>query len=174
MDLSKIMTISGKPGLYKMIAETRNGFVVESLLDGRKMPVFPTDRSSILEDISVFTMEKDVPLKNILWKIYELKEGKPALDAKQATPDEIRQAFEEVLPDYDKDRVYISDMKKIFTWYGILLEKDMISKPEDPDAGEEESADSGTDAEDKKETSPENEKTKSDKPGTSTGKKSSK
>lgn len=174
MDLSKIMTISGKPGLYKMIAETRNGFVAESLLDGRKIPVFPTDRSSILEDISVFTLEKDVPLKNVLWKIYEQNDGKPAINAKQATPDEIRQAFEEILPDYDKDRVYISDMKKIFIWYGILLEKDMISKPEDPEVGEEENTDTGTDTEDKKDTSQDKEKPDGGKAGTTTGKKSSK
>lgn len=143
MDLSKIMTVSGKPGLYKVVAQTRNGLIVESFQDGKRMPVFATDRSSALEDISVFTHEKDMPLKQVLWAIYQKYEGKEGPDPK-SSPDEMRAAFEEVLPDYDKDRVHVSDMKKIFTWYRILLAEDMISDPdegaddaEDKAAGEE-------------------------------------
>ncbi len=155
MDLSKIMTVSGKPGLYKVIAQTRNGLIVESMQDGKRMPVFATDRSSALEDISVFTYEKDMPLKEVLWSIHQKYEGQEGPDPK-ASPDELKAAFEEILPDYDKDRVHVSDMKKIFAWYRILLADDMIS---DPDTKAEDAGDkaAGKDEEepkdeDKKET----------------------
>ncbi len=137
MDLSKIMTVSGKPGLYKVIAQTRNGLIVESMQDGKRMPVFATDRSSALEDISVFTYEKDMPLKEVLWAIHQKYEGQEGPDPK-ASPDALKTAFEEAIPDYDKDRVHVSDMKKIFAWYRILLAEDMIS---DPDAEANEASD---------------------------------
>ncbi len=137
MDLSKIMTIAGKPGLFRVKAQTRNGLVVESLADGRKLPVFPTDRSSTLEDISIFTYEKEIPLKEVLWKIHELFEGKQGPDPK-SHPDELRSKFEEILPEYDKERVYVSDIKKVYTWYNTLLEHDMISKPEEEGESKEE------------------------------------
>ncbi len=135
MDLSKIMAVSGKPGLYIMVAKTRNGLVVESLLDGKRMPVFASDRSSSLEDISIFTYEKDVPLKEVLWSIHQKYDGAKGPDPK-SSPDELKAAFEEVLPDYDKDRVHVSDIKKIFAWYNILLDKDMISEPEEDEEKE--------------------------------------
>lgn len=129
MDLSKIMTISGKPGLFKVMAKTRNGLVVESLMDGKKLPVFASERSSTLEDISIFTQEQEAPLKDVLWKMHEAYEGKPGPDPK-SDPDKLKSAFEEILPDYDTQRVYVSDMKKVFTWYNMLLEKKMITRPE--------------------------------------------
>ncbi len=137
MDLSKIMTVSGKPGLYKVVAQTRNGLIVESMQDGKRMPVFATDRSSALEDISVFTYEKDMPLKEVLWAIHQKHEGQEGPDPK-SSPDTLKAAFEEVLPDYDKDRVHVSDMKKIFSWYRMLLAEDLIS---DPDAEAEDASD---------------------------------
>ncbi len=148
MDLSKIMTISGKPGLFKVMAKTRNGIVVESLTDGKRFPVFATERSSTLEDIRIFTKEQEMPLKDVLWKMHEAYEGNPGTDPK-SDPDTLKSAFEEILPDYDTQRVYVSDMKKVFTWYNILLEKKMITRPEEseeettPDkpAGNEESKD---------------------------------
>ncbi len=129
MDLSKIMTISGKPGLYRLVAQTRNGLVVESLTDGKRMPVFASDRSSALEEISLFTTDKEAPLKEVLWAIHE-KLDKEELPGPKASADELRKAFEAVLPEYDRDRVYVSDMKKVFNWYRVLLEHDMISRPE--------------------------------------------
>ena len=159
MDLTKIMAVSGKPGLYQMVAKTRNGLVVESLLDGKRMPVFATDRSSALEDISIFTYEKDVPLKEVLWAIHQKYDGEKGPDPK-STPDEIKAAFEEVLPDYDKERVHVSDMKKVFAWYNILLEKDMISKPEEEE--EEGKEDQDTDEPDTDEG--DNQKENKDKP----------
>lgn len=129
MDLSKVLTITGKSGLFKVISETRNGLLVESLTDGRKTHVFVTDRSSLLSDISIFTTEGEKPLKEVLWKLYELENGEQSVDPK-SDPEGAKMKFEEVVPDYDKERVYFSDIKKVFTWYAILLEKDMISKPE--------------------------------------------
>ncbi len=130
------MTISGKTGLYKVVSETRNGLVAESLTDGRKVPVFVTDRSSILEDINIFTTEGEIPLKEVLWKIFEHEGGEPVIDAK-TNPEAAKTKFAEILPEYDKERVYFSDIKKVFAWYNQLLEKDMISKPEPEDKEEE-------------------------------------
>ncbi len=129
MDLSKIITIAGKSGLYKVVSQARSGLVAESLTDGRKVPVFATDRSSTLEDISIFTTGGDVPLKDVLWQVYQKYDGKPGIDPK-ASPESLKQAFEEILPDFDKDRVYISDIKKVFSWYLMLLEKDLVTEPE--------------------------------------------
>ncbi len=152
MDLSEIITISGKKGLFKLVTKTRTGMVVESFEDGRRLPAFVTDRSSTLEDISIFTHEKEVSLKDVFWKIHEKTGGKPGPDPK-SPPDTLRDTFEEILPDYDKDRVYPSDIKKVFTWYNILLEKDLITKPEEP---EKEEKDPGS--EDKKEDNSKGEK----------------
>ncbi len=155
MDLSKIMTVSGKPGLYKVVAQTRNGLIVESMQDGKRMPVFANDRSSALEDISVFTYEKDMPLKELLWAVYQQHEGQEGPDPK-SSPDTLKTAFEEVLPDYDKDRVHVSDMKKIFAWYRILLAEQMIS---DPDA-ETDSAENKAAGEEKETGNKDNQETK--------------
>ncbi len=129
MDLSKILTIAGKSGLFKVISQTSNGVIVESLTDGKKMPVFASHRSSSLEDISLFTLTEDKPLKEVLWEIYKKEDGKPAIDPK-SDPAKLKSYFEEVVPDYDKDRVYTSHMKKVLTWYHILLENDLITEPE--------------------------------------------
>ena len=129
MDLSKIITIAGKSGLYKIIAETRNGFVVESLTDGRKLPVFATERSSILEDINIYTEEGEMPLKDVIWRVYEKEDGQAVTVSKKDQSAALSR-FAEALPEYDKERVYFSDIKKVYGWYNLLLEKDMISKPE--------------------------------------------
>ncbi len=129
MDLSKILTIAGKSGLFRIIAETRNGFVAESLADGRKIPVFATDRSSILEDINIYTADGEMPLKDVIWKLYEHEEGQPVSVSKKEQSAAMAR-FEEVLPEYDKERVNFSDVKKVFNWYNLLLEKELISKPE--------------------------------------------
>ncbi len=150
MDLSKILTIAGRSGLFRIIAETRNGFVAESLADGRKIPVFATDRSSILEDINIFTAEGEMPLKDVIWKLYEHEEGQPVSVSKKEQSEAMAK-FEEVLPEYDKERVYFSDVKKVFSWYNILLEKDLISKPEKEEDQQHEDKE-GEDQEAKEET----------------------
>jgi hypothetical protein len=130
MDLSNILTISGKNGLFKVVSQAKNSIIVESLTDGRKLPVFATDRSSSLEDISIFTREEDLPLKEVFLKIFEAENGKPSMDPK-AEPAALSARFEQILPEYDKERVYQSDIKKVFSWYSILLEKGLITKASD-------------------------------------------
>lgn len=132
MDLSNILTIIGKSGLFKVVSQTKNGLVVESLTDGKKIPVFLSDRSSALEDISIFTITEDIPLKEVFLKIFEKEEGKPCIDPKE-NAGKLKAYFETILPDYDQERVYISDIKKVFAWYNLLLEKGMIT-PEEPAA----------------------------------------
>ncbi len=130
MDLSEILAISGKSGLYKVVSQTKNGLIVESLIDGKKTPVFASDRSSSLEDISVFTEKEDLLLKEVFKKIHEKENGGKALDHKSDKAELIKY-FGEVLPDYDKDRVYFSDIKKIIYWYNLLHDKKMLDFKEE-------------------------------------------
>lgn len=132
MDLSTILSISGKPGLYKLISQTKTGALVESLLDSRRMPAFSHERISSLEDISIFTEEDDVPLKKVLQSIYRKENGGDCID-KKADEKDIRAYMEEVLPNYDRERVYLSDMRKLFSWYRILNANKLIDLEEDKD-----------------------------------------
>jgi hypothetical protein len=144
MDLSKVMAISGKSGLFKIVSQSRGSIIVESLADGKKMPVFATHRSSILEDISMFTYGEDVSLKKVLWSIYQKEDGKK-VSADITDDKDLKEYFSQVLPDYDKERVYPSDIKKALTWYNQLLDNDMISEPvEDEEAGEEDTTEEST------------------------------
>lgn len=127
MSLESIISITGKPGLYKIISQAKNGLVVESLLDGKRMPVYASEKVSALEDISVYTHTEDLPLNEVYQKLLEKTEGKVAIDHK-STPEELRSYFKEVVENYDQERVYNSDLKKIFQWYNILV-KQKILKP---------------------------------------------
>ncbi len=139
MDLSKILAISGKSGLFKIISQTRGGLIVESLSDGKKMPVFAAHRSSVLDDISMFTYTEDVPLKKVLWSIYQKEDGKEISIDIKSDENVLFDYFESVLPEFDRDRVYASDIKKVLAWYNQLLEHDMISEPEEDEEEKEES-----------------------------------
>ena len=132
MNLSTILSISGKPGLYKLISQTKTGALVESLLDSRRMPAFSHERISSLEDIRIFTEEDDVPLKKVLQSIYRKENGGDCIDNK-ADEKDIRAYMEEVLPNYDRERVYLSDMRKLFSWYRILNANKLIDLEEDKD-----------------------------------------
>jgi hypothetical protein len=131
MDLSKILSISGKPGLFKLVGESKNNVIVESLIDGKRFPAFSHDRISSLHEISLYTESEDTPLEEVFKNIYEEADGKPAPDPKKSSSAEIRAFFEKILPDYDREAVYVSDMKKVFMWYNFLLEKEMLEFPED-------------------------------------------
>lgn len=139
MDLSNILAITGKSGLFKVASKTKNGLIVESLLDGKKMPVFLNDRSSALADISIFTNTGDVPLKEVFLKIFEKENGGPSIDSKESSQN-LQAYFESILPDYDKKRVFDSDLKKLFAWYQLLLDKNMIVPEEAEKETEEKSA----------------------------------
>ncbi len=162
MDLSKILSISGKPGLYKLVGEAKNNIIVESLIDGKRVPAFSHERISTLQEISIYDENEDVPLKDVFKKIYEMQDGKTVLNPKKASSNEIKALFEKVLPDYDRDAVYVSDMKKVFTWYNFLLEKDMLEFPEEEEeAAEAEKTENKTEEENPKEE-PDNKETEAD------------
>ena len=119
--LKEILSISGKSGLYKLISQGKNMFITESLIDKKRIPVYASDKSVSLGDIAIYTEDEEVPLVNILSKIKEKENGgKITLDP-SVKPEELRNYFAEILPEFDRDRVYPSDIKKIINWYNILV-----------------------------------------------------
>lgn len=130
MDLTKIISISGMPGLYKVIGSMKQGAVVESLTDGKRFPTYPSHKVSALSDISIYTTDENLPLADAFKKIFEKENGKE-VPAFKPDSDEIRKYFESVIPEYDKEKVHNSDMKKLLSWYNILLKKDLISFDEE-------------------------------------------
>ena len=118
-----ILAISGKPGLYKLISRGKGNLIVESLDENHKrMPAFATDRITSLSDIAMFTDGDDVPLMNVLDSLKTLEEGKPSpIDIKKAKGDELFEYFRHVLPNFDRERVHGSDIKKLIQWYNILI-----------------------------------------------------
>jgi len=125
--LKGILSISGQPGLFKLVAETKNSIIVESLVNGKRMPAYSTSKISTLSDISIFTETGEILLTDLFIKI---KESGKTVSAK-ASANEIKAFFAEVLPDYDKDRVYISDMKKVIQWYELLCELNLLVETEE-------------------------------------------
>lgn len=120
--LKEILSISGKPGLYRLVNKTPNAIIVESLSDGKRFPAYSNSRILGLEDISIYTDTSDILLREVLKKMMENENSIPVPNHK-SDKNSILKYFEEILPDYDKDRVYISDIKKILQWYSILTEK---------------------------------------------------
>lgn len=123
--LKGILSISGQSGLFKLVAESKNNIIVESLDTHKRIPVYSTAKVSALEDIAIYTETGDVPLKEIFKAISEKEAGESALSHK-APANELKKYFEEVVPDFDKDRVYVSDIKKVLLWYNSLQEKEML------------------------------------------------
>ncbi len=121
--LKDILSIAGHSGLFKLITQGKGNVIVESLVDGKRMPAYATSRLSVLEDISIFTNDGDVKLTNVLISIFE---NQINVDPKASSKD-MKDAFAKALPDFDQDRVYVSDIKKIFTWYLLLIEKNVIN-----------------------------------------------
>lgn len=120
MSLDKVLAISGKPGLYELKAQTRGGFVAESLADGKKLSVSVRHNVSMLSEIAMYTYTEEVPLREVFQKIAEKEDGKEAISHKESKA-KLEEYFKEILPDYDEDRVYVSDIKKVFQWYNILV-----------------------------------------------------
>jgi hypothetical protein len=140
MDLSKILSIAGKPGLFKMVSQSKSGLIVESLIDGRRIPAFSHERISSLEEISIFTDVEDVPLREVFQSLFKREEGKVTISHKSSA-NELKDLMEEILPNYDKERVYVSDIKKLINGYNLLVEKGLIDL-EEPKESEEISSDS--------------------------------
>mgnify|MGYP000962521314 CR=1 FL=1 len=129
MDLSKILSISGKPGLFKLVSQAKNGALIESLIDGKRQTAFANEKISSLKDISIFTTDEDVPLTKVLQEIYKKEEGKECISPKSDSKQLIAY-MKEILPAFDQDRVYASDMKKLFSWYNLLNSKGLIDLEE--------------------------------------------
>jgi len=126
MSLEKILSISGKPGLYKIITQTRGGFVAESLLDNKKVSVNMQSNVSVLSEIAIYTLTEELPLKEVFKKINEKEKGKATSISHKDSKDVLEEYFFEVLPDYDEDRVYASDIKKVVQWYNLLQSQNLL------------------------------------------------
>ncbi len=120
MELKDILAISGQPGLYLYIAQSRNGFIVESLLDGKRSNATASSRVSALSEISMYTEGEDIPLAEVFTKMFAYTEGKQALSHKEAD-DKLKEFFGAVITDYDRERVRVSDIKKAINWFNILV-----------------------------------------------------
>ena len=131
MDLSTIVSISGKPGLYVVKSQAVGRLIVESVVDGKCSPAFARDRMSSLEEISIFSTDEDRPLKEVFKMIHEKMGDKVDFDFKKASNDELREKFAFVMPDYDEDAVYPSDMRKVFAWYQMLMDKNLLDFTEE-------------------------------------------
>jgi hypothetical protein len=122
MSLDKILAIGGKPGLYRLLTQTRSGFVAQSLLDGKKISVGITRNVSVLSEIAIYTLEEELPLRAVFEKIQQKEDGGKTSVGHKADKLALEEYFFEVLPDYDEDRVYPSDIKKVIQWYNMLLD----------------------------------------------------
>ena len=140
MGLEKILSVAGKPGLYKLITQTRSGFVAESLLDGKRISVGLRSNVSVLSEIAIYTLEEELPLRQVFLKIQEKEKGGKTSVGHKEDKIKLEEYFFEVLPNYDEDRVYASDIKKIIQWYNALVDNDMVDfsdKESEPSSEEE-------------------------------------
>jgi hypothetical protein len=135
-NLDKILAVSGKPGIYQLITGGKSTIIVESLIDNKRMPVHPTQKVSSLSDISMFTLEEDVPLKEVFLKIKAEYAGAAASDVGTDSKS-LRAAMKKVLPTYDSERVYDSDIKKLFQWYNLLQANNMLDFETDENSDQE-------------------------------------
>ncbi len=120
--LKNILAITGKPGLYRLVSRGTNMLIVESLLDGKRMPTYARDKIVSLADVSMYTTGEDIALREVLEKLRDHENAAPcSLDAKKATNDELREFFAQILPEFDRDRVYPTDIKKLILWYNVLV-----------------------------------------------------
>jgi hypothetical protein len=138
MILKDILAISGEPGLFKFIAQGKNAIIVEHLETKKRSSAFGSAKVSSLEDIAVFTNKEDLPLGKVFDLIHEKENGGPAIDSKTDTG-KLKVWFEGILPEYSKDKVYTSDIKKVAQWYNILNKLNLLIKEEPEKAAEEKS-----------------------------------
>ena len=146
MSLEKVLSISGRPGLYRLKSQTRNGFLAESISDGKRLNISSSHNVCLLSEIAVYTLREEIPLREVFQKIAEKENGKETISHKSKRV-ELEEFFFNVLPDYDEDRVYPSDIKKIVQWYNLLVKNGITdfsasSPGEEPAENEEDSEDS--------------------------------
>jgi len=123
--LSKILSVTGRPGLYKLISTSKNLNIVESLGDGKRIPVYAQEKVVALSDVSIYTNDGDTPLRDVLRKIKEKENGNKVMIGTKSSGNELFTYLKEVLPDYSKESVYASDVKKLISWYNILMENNI-------------------------------------------------
>jgi hypothetical protein len=143
MNLTGIIAISGRPGLFKVIAQGKNSIIVESLTDSKRFPAYATDRISALDDISIYTYDEDAPLRDLLTAIYKKEGGKECPSHKEDLAN-LQNYLLDILPNYDQERVYPSDIKKMFQWYNLLhksnnlilevVEEEIVAEKKSPKA----------------------------------------
>ena len=143
MSLEKILSISGRPGLYRLITQTRGGFVAESLIDRKRLSVRIQQNVSLLSEIAIYTLSEEVPLLDVFNKIKTKENGEQASVRASDSRDKLEAYFFDILPDYDEDRVYPSDIKKVIQWYNLLQEQNLLDdldakNSDKPDSSEEE------------------------------------
>lgn len=132
-----VLTISGKPGLFRLLSRGRNMFIVECVDASKKrVPVYNSDQVVMLDDIAIYTDTEEVPLRSVFAKIYEKENGVLPFDLKMATPEEMVGYFEGVMPDYDRERVYLTHIKKMFAWYNILVANGVVDFVSEDEAQE--------------------------------------
>jgi hypothetical protein len=137
MNLKEILSISGKPGLHKLVAQSRNGVIVESLSAGKRFPVMASQNVSSLADIAIYTYEDEISLAEIFKAIYKKEEGKACISHKESAAT-VEAYIAEVIPDFDRERVYQSDMRKVLNWYNTLLEHGLVDLEDEQDAAADE------------------------------------
>ncbi|PQJ73958.1 DUF5606 domain-containing protein [Polaribacter gangjinensis] len=127
MEFNKIIAVTGKPGLFQVISQSKNAIIVESLMDKKRLAINATQNVSLLENIAIYTYEEDMPLQNVFNAMFEKTEGKEAISHKE-NDKKLIAFFEEVLPNYDAERVYVSNIKKVIQWFNILVSAGMVFK----------------------------------------------
>jgi len=134
MSLEKIIAIAGKPGLFKLIAQTRAGFIAESFLDNKRLSVSVQQNVSVLSEIAIYTIKEEVPLKQVFLNIKKKENGQPTSISQKDSKDKLEEYFFNILPDYDEDRVYVSDIKKVIQWYNLLQSHKLLDLLDSDDA----------------------------------------
>lgn len=145
--LTKILSISGKPGLYQLISTGKNLNIVESIVDGKRIPVYFSEKVVALSDVSIYTTDSDVPLREVFQKIKEKEEGKKVSIGTKSSGNEIFGYFETILPNYDTDKVYASDVKKLISWYNLLIENNIDFEEKEEAVNETPETDESSDQE---------------------------
>ena len=136
IDLARIVSISGKPGLYRLLATSSKGLIVESVESGKRIPADPHNSISTLDEIMIHTQDGEKPLEELFQRIYDAEEGGRTIDHR-SSKEELKEKFEELLPEYDEERVYPSDIKKCFQWYNILHDAGALKIKEEEESNEE-------------------------------------
>ena len=130
MSLDKVLSISGKPGLYNLVTQTRGGFIAESLIDKKRITVNVRQNVSVLSEIAIYTLTEEIPLKQVFLNIKNKENGQESSVKPKDGKDKLEEYFFGILPDYDEDRVYASDIKKVLQWYNLLVKNNLLDNLE--------------------------------------------